>query len=332
MILVVGGAGYIGSHMLLRLREAGEAHLAFDNLEKGHRTAVVDSPLFVGDLRNPEDLERVFVENPDIDTVMHFAAYIEVGESVKEPVRYWRNNVSAVLDLLDAMRRHGIKRFVFSSTCATFGEPERLPLDEDHPQRPVSPYGDTKLAVEKILDAEGRANGLKSVILRYFNASGADPEGRIGEAHDPETHLVPNAIRAALGLGAGLKVFGTDYDTVDGTCLRDYIHVLDLADAHLLAVRRLRADGDSGKFNLGNGQGYTVRQVIDAVAAVSGREVPFETGPRRPGDAAKLVGDSTRARRDLGWSPKYPDLEDIVRHAWQWHSEHPHGYGRVSTG
>ncbi|CAN5523035.1 UDP-glucose 4-epimerase GalE [soil metagenome] len=327
MILVVGGAGYIGSHMLLRLREAGEAHLAFDNLEKGHRAAVQDSALFVGDLRNPDDLERVFAEHPEIDAVMHFAAYIEVGESVKEPTRYWRNNVSAVLDLLEAMRRHGVGQFVFSSTCATFGEPERLPLDEDHPQHPVSPYGDTKLAVERILDAEGRAHGLRSAVLRYFNASGADPEGRIGEDHDPETHLVPNAIRAAIGLGAGLKVFGTDYDTPDGTCVRDYIHVLDLAEAHLMAVHHLRKGGESRKYNLGNGQGYSVKEVIETVGEVSDYEVPYETGPRRPGDAAKLVGDSSRVKHDWGWVPRYPALRDIVSHAWRWHSAHPQGYG-----
>ncbi|RYG28757.1 UDP-glucose 4-epimerase, partial [bacterium] len=206
-----------------------------------------------------------------------------------------------------------------------------LPLDESHPQRPVSPYGDTKLAVEKILWAADRAHGIRSAVLRYFNASGADPEGRIGEDHEPETHLVPNAIRAALGLGAGLKLFGTDYDTPDGTCVRDYIHVLDLADAHLLAVEYLRQGGTTNSFNLGNGQGYSVKQVIDAVGAVSGHAVPFETGPRRPGDAAKLVGDSTRARQTLGWDPKYPALNDIVRHAWQWHSAHPKGYGERPT-
>ncbi|HEY0867412.1 MAG TPA: UDP-glucose 4-epimerase GalE [Fimbriimonas sp.] len=326
MILVLGGAGYIGSHMLKLLREQGEKHLVFDNLEQGHREALQGSPLFQGDLRRKEDLERVFRENPEIDVVMHFAAYIAVGESVREPGRYYENNTSAVLQLLEAMRRHGVAKFVFSSTAAVFGEPQYVPIDEKHPQAPTSPYGASKLMVERMLDDFDVAHQTKSVCLRYFNAAGADPENRIGEDHDPETHLIPVAILAAMGKMPKLKIFGTDYDTPDGTCVRDYIHILDLAQAHLLAVRHLRDGGESRKYNLGNGQGFTVRQVIETVEQVSGLPVPHEEGPRRAGDPARLIASSDLVRRDWGWQPKYTNLATIVGHAWEWHRTHPDGY------
>jgi UDP-glucose 4-epimerase len=326
MILVLGGAGYIGSHMLKLLRESGEAHLVFDNFEQGHREALQGSPSVEGDLRNREDLRRVFAEHPDIDVVMHFAAYIAVGESVREPGRYFVNNTAAVLGLLEEMRAAKVSKFVFSSTAAIFGEPHYVPIDEAHPKDPTSPYGDSKLMVERMLKAFDTAHGFKSVCLRYFNASGADPETKIGEDHEPETHLIPVAILAAMGKKPKLSVFGTDYDTPDGTCVRDYVHVLDLAQAHLLAVRHLRSGGESRQYNLGNGQGFTVKQVIEAVNRVTGLKVPYEEGPRRPGDPAKLIASSERIRSDWGWQPRYPELDTIVEHAWNWHRTHPEGY------
>ncbi|MEA2553225.1 MAG: UDP-glucose 4-epimerase [Fimbriimonadaceae bacterium] len=326
MILVVGGAGYIGSHMLKLLRDEGEEHLVFDNFEQGHRSALQGSAAVQGDLRNPNDLLRVFAEHPGIDVVMHFAAYISVGESVREPSKYWHNNTAGVLNLLDAMRKAGIERFVFSSTAAIFGEPQYVPIDEEHPKNPSSPYGQTKLAVEKMLADFDRGYSTKSVALRYFNAAGADPTGQIGEDHEPEEHLIPVAILAALGRRPPMKVFGTDYDTPDGTCVRDYVHILDLARAHLLAVRHLRQGGQSGQYNLGNGRGFTVREVLDTVEKVIGMPVPREDGPRRPGDPAKLIASSEKISKDWGWKPQYPDLQTIVEHAWEWHRTHPVGY------
>jgi UDP-glucose 4-epimerase len=327
MVLVVGGAGYIGSHMLKVLRENGVEHLVFDNLEQGHRAAVLESPLFVGDLRNQDDLDRVFRENPNIDLVMHFAAYIAVGESVQDPGKYYENNTAAVLRLLETMREAGVNKFVFSSTAAIFGEPQYVPIDESHPKAPTSPYGASKWMVERILDDFDRAYGLKSVCLRYFNAAGADPEHRIGEDHHPETHLIPVAILAATGKLPPLKIFGTDYDTPDGTCVRDYIHILDLAQAHLLAVKHLSDGHDSRRYNLGNGQGFSVRQVIETVEKVTGLQVPRSEAPRREGDPARLIASSQAVRDAWGWNPKYPDLEEIVSHAWEWHRSHPDGYG-----
>lgn len=327
MILVLGGAGYIGSHMLLRLREAGLPHLVFDNLEQGHGAALQGSPLFRGDLRNVDDLRKVFSENPEIDVVMHFAAYIAVGESVQDPGKYFHNNTSAVLQLLEVMREFNVNKFVFSSTAAIFGEPQYVPINEGHPKNPTSPYGDSKLFVEKILKSFDHAYGMRSVCLRYFNAAGADPQSRIGEDHEPETHLVPVAILASVGKKPALKLFGTDYDTPDGTCVRDYIHVLDLAEAHLLAVKHLRADGDSRQYNLGNGQGFSVREVIETVEKVTGNRVPFEEAPRREGDPARLIAASDAIRNAWGWQPRFPDLETIVSHAWHWHQSHPDGYG-----
>jgi UDP-glucose 4-epimerase len=325
MILVVGGAGYIGSHMCKLLRQSGEPHLILDNFEQGHREAVGDSQWVQGDLRKEEDLERVFSEH-DIDLVMHFAAYISVGESVREPGKYWENNTSGVLKLLEAMRRHGVDKFVFSSTAAIFGEPQYVPIDEEHPKNPTSPYGDSKYAVERMLTAYDIGHGLRSVSLRYFNAAGADPEGELGEDHHPEEHLIPLIILAAMGKRQGIKIFGTDYDTPDGTCVRDYIHILDLAEAHLLAIRHLRDGGDTRQYNLGNGQGFSVRQVIETVERVVGKEIPKEEAPRRPGDPGTLIASSEKIRRDWGWQPRYPELDTIVRHAWEWRQAHPEGY------
>lgn len=326
MVLVIGGAGYIGSHMCKLLRDSGEPHMAFDNLERGHKEALQGTELILGDIRDPQALSRLFAEH-DFDAVMHFAAYIEVGESVKDPSKFYWNNVYGVLVLLEAMRQAGIDKLVFSSTAAVYGEPQYVPIDEAHPKSPTSPYGDSKLAVERMLAAFDSAYGLRSVCLRYFNAAGADPESRIGEAHDPESHLVPIAIQAALGQRPALKVFGEDYDTPDGTCVRDYVHVMDLAQAHLLAIRHLREGGSSRQYNLGNGSGYSVRQVIETVERVAGREVRHEIAPRRAGDPARLVASSEKVRAELGWSPNYPDLETIVQHAWAWHEGHPQGYG-----
>lgn len=327
MILVCGGAGFIGSHMAKRLRQEGVAHVVFDNLERGNRPAVAGSPFEQGDLRNPQDIERVFATYP-ITLAMHFAAYIEVGESVQDPAKFWDNNVSAVWNLLEACRRHGVAQFVFSSTAAVYGEPQVVPIPEDHPKNPTNPYGDTKLAVERMLAAYGRAYGIRSVCLRYFNACGSDPEGELGEDHRPETHLIPRILLAASGKAPEVTVFGTDYDTPDGTCIRDYVHVCDLADAHLKAIRYLDAGGESAQFNLGSGNGFSVKQVIDAVRAVTGRDFTVKYGDRRAGDPARLVADSTRARAVLGWNPQFDDVETCVRHAWAWMQAHPDGYLR----
>jgi UDP-glucose-4-epimerase GalE len=325
MVLVVGGAGYVGSHVCHALRAASEPHLVLDNLEKGHRQAVEGSPLVVGDIRDPNTVKRVLAEHMP-DTVMHFAACIEVGESVRDPAKYYWNNLYGVLVLLEAMREASVERFVFSSTAAVFGEPHYVPIDENHPTCPTSPYGDTKLAVERMLRAFDVAYGIRSVALRYFNASGAQPGANIGEDHDPETHLIPRAILAALGRVPPLVVFGTDYDTPDGTCVRDYVHVSDLARAHLLALAHLRADGPSRAFNLGGGEGRSVREVIESVERVSGRKVPHSFGDRRPGDPARLVASSKLIQSELGWRPRFVDIDEIVSHAWVWHSAHPEGY------
>jgi len=326
MVLVVGGAGYIGSHVIKMLRERAIPHLVFDNLERGHRSAVQSSPLFEGDLRSREDLSRVFTENPEIDTVMHFAAYIEVGESVQDPSKFYFNNVYGVLLLLEAMRDHGVGQFVFSSTAAVYGEPQEVPIPETHPKSPTNPYGDTKLAVERMLAAFDRAYGLRSVCLRYFNAAGSDPDGVLGEDHRPETHLIPRILLAASGKAPQITVFGTDYDTPDGTCLRDYVHVMDLADAHLRAIDHLRSGKPSDQFNLGSGNGYSVKEMIAAAEAVVGEQIPVAFGPRREGDPARLIASSAKAREGLGWQPQWTDMKDIVGHAWAWMSANPDGY------
>ena len=325
MILVVGGAGYIGSHMCRLLRERGLDHLVFDNMSAGHAEAVAGSQVVEGDLRNADVLDRTFGDH-SISCVMHFAAHISVGESVREPAKYFDNNTVGVLTLLNAMIRNRVDKFVFSSTAAIFGEPLYVPIDEDHPKAPTSPYGESKLMVERILSAYDTAYALKSVCLRYFNAAGADPSGEIGEDHSPEEHLIPVAIQAATGQRPPLKIFGTDYDTVDGTCVRDYIHVNDLAEAHVLAYEHLSGGGDSRQYNLGNGKGFSVRDVIRTVERVIGSEVPHDDADRRPGDPATLIASPDKIRNDWGWSPRFPDLETIVRHAWGWHRAHPNGY------
>jgi len=325
MILVVGGAGYIGSHMLKALRQAGEPHLVLDDFSQGHREALQGSPFVEGDFGDSEFLGKVFREHA-IDAVMHFGAFISVGESVRDPAKYWRNNLAKTLALVTAMGDAGITRLVFSSTAAIFGEPDYVPIDENHPKRPTSPYGASKLAVEQLLSDFDRGYGLKSVCLRYFNAAGADPDGVLGEDHEPEEHLIPVALLAAMGQRPTLKLFGTDYETKDGTCIRDYVHVMDLAQAHLLAVKHLRSGGESRAYNLGSGTGFSVRQVIQAVEKVIGMPVPAEDSPRRPGDPAVLVASSTKIKGDWNWKPAYDDLEMIVRHAWDWKRARPKGY------
>jgi UDP-glucose-4-epimerase GalE len=317
-VLVAGGAGYIGAHAVKQLARAGYGVVTIDNLVYGHRDAVTSGVFEEGDLRNLSFVEAVFAKHR-IDAVMHFAAFAYVGESVTDPAKYYDNNVGATLTLLQAMRNARVDKLVFSSTCAVYGEPERLPLTEDHPLQPVNPYGRTKWIIEQILQDYDRAYGLRSICFRYFNAAGADPDGDIGERHSPETHLIPLAFEAVRG-GSPLQVFGDDYPTPDGTCLRDYIHVVDIAQAHILGLEHLLNGGSSRAFNLGNGQGYSVRQVIDTVSRVCGRPVPYRIAPRRPGDPAKLVGSSQRATAELAWQPGFAELERIVETAWRFHS------------
>ena len=319
-VLVSGGAGYVGSHTCLRLAEAGFQPVVYDNLSNGHAEFVQWGPLEIGDIADPGRLDEVFDKYQPV-AVLHFAALIEVGESVKFPGRFYENNVAGALTLIEATRRAGVKAFVFSSTCATYGDPLKLPMDETHPQAPLNPYGHSKLMVEQILRDLDRYSDFRSVILRYFNAAGADPEGRIGEWHDPETHAIPLAIQAAMGSNRGFKIFGDDYETRDGTAVRDYIHVLDLADAHVLALKRLLAGGGSDIFNLGTGTGTTVRELLDAVRSVAGGSFDAETAPRRAGDAPVLVADNGKAREVLGWSPRF-GLAEIVESAWRWHQKH----------
>jgi UDP-glucose 4-epimerase len=317
-VLVTGGAGYVGSHTCLRLAEAGFTPVVYDDLSNGHSEFARWGPLERGDIRDGARLDEVFARYRPA-AVMHFAALIEVGESVKHPGRFYDNNVGGAISLIEAARRGGVNAFVFSSTCATYGDPVQVPMDESHPQHPLNPYGRSKLMIEQALADYDRYAGFRSVALRYFNAAGADPEGRIGERHEPETHAIPLAIQAAMGLRAGFSLFGTDYDTRDGTAVRDYVHVLDLADAHVLALKRLLAGGTSDVFNLGTGTGTTVKELIAAIRRVSGR--PFEVAEvgRREGDAPVLVADNRKARDVLGWTPRY-GLDEIVRTAWAWHA------------
>ncbi len=325
-ILVVGGAGYIGSHMVLALCDAGYAVTVFDNLSRGFADAVGAAPLMLGDLRSPADLDGCFAAHR-VDLVMHFAALAYVGESVTEPELYYQNNVVGALNLLTAMRKHGVMRLVFSSTCATYGEPDQVPIDEMHPQRPINPYGRTKLMIEQALVDYATAYGLQSVSLRYFNAAGCDPQCRAGERHDPETHLIPLVLAEALRMQAGgdprdsrLQVFGTDYPTTDGSCIRDYIHVRDLCVAHLRAAERLLANEALGAefFNLANGAGFSVLEVIAACRAVTGQAIEYQALPRRAGDPAVLVGDARRAAAVLGWRAEIAELQEVIRTAWQW--------------
>ena len=325
MILITGGLGYVGSHAMRYLREQGREVLAFDNLIYGHTEAACGAPYVIGDLMNTDDLRKVFREN-EIDSVMHFAAFAAVGESVAHPKKYYDNNIRGGLNLLEAMLEADVKRFVFSSTCAIFGEPVEIPMAETHPVSPANPYGETKLAFERVLKWYGRAYGLKSACLRYFNAAGAHPSGEIGEDHEPERHLIPLAIRAADGTEDALTVFGSDYDTPDGTCIRDYIHVTDLAQAHLLALQQMENGGDSSAYNLGNGNGYSVLEVIQCVERITGHPVPHAFGDRRPGDPGRLGGSSKKAMDEWGWRPEFDSLEAIVETAWRWHESHPKGY------
>ena len=317
-ILVTGGAGYIGSHVNKLLAHEGYETVVFDNMIYGHREAVKWGTLIEGDLKNIGQIEAVFERYP-IEAVFHFAAYAYVGESVAEPEKYYYNNIGCTLNLLKVMRRHGCDKIIFSSSCATYGESEKTPITEDMPQDPINPYGFTKYAVERIFRDYERAYGLKYVVLRYFNAAGADPEGEIGEAHDPETHIIPLILDAASGKRPNVKVFGTDYPTRDGSCIRDYIHVSDLATAHLLALRHLEAGKESQFLNLGNTKGTSVLELIEAAKRVTERDIPVVLSERRPGDPAILVGSSEKAKRVLGWEPMYGDIDTIVRHAWAWH-------------
>jgi UDP-glucose 4-epimerase len=320
-ILVTGGAGYIGSHAVLALQQAGYEVVVLDNLVCGHQDIVEDVlkvELIVGDTRDRALLDQLF-STRDIAAVMHFAAYAYVGESVTEPAKYYQNNVVGTLTLLDAMRAAGIDQFVFSSTCATYGVPTTVPIPEDHPQNPINPYGMTKLMVEKILQDYDTAYQLRSVRFRYFNAAGADPEGRLGEDHTPETHIIPLVLLTALGKRESVSVFGTDYPTPDGTCIRDYIHVTDLAQAHVLGLEYLLKGGETTVFNLGNGNGFSVKEVIETVREVTGCAIKAIECPRRPGDPPALVGGSDRARQILGWNPQYASLQQIIEHAWAWH-------------
>jgi len=325
-VLVTGGAGYIGSHAAKVLHRAGYRVVVFDNLVAGHRAAVKFGALVEGDISDTGAV-RDALRRHQIFAVMHFAAFLDVGESVREPAKYYRNNVAGALSVLEAMAAESVQHFVFSSTCATYGEPIETPIAETHPQKPINCYGETKLAIERALPHFATAHGMRYVALRYFNASGADPDGEIGEDHSPEIHLIPRAIEAATG-GRGLQVFGDDYPTPDGTCLRDYIHVTDLADAHLKALEAIAGGGSSGAYNLGTGHPHSVRNVIDAVGRVTGRQVPWTLGPRRPGDPAVLYAAAHKAQAELHWTPKLGDLETIVRTAWDWHRNHPHGYDR----
>ena len=318
-ILVVGGAGYIGSHTCKQLKKRGFNPIVFDNLIYGHKEFVKWGEFILGNLSDKEHLKLLF-EHYSIDAVMHFAAFAYVGESVNDPAKYYNNNVNATLCLLDVMKEASVNKFIFSSTCATFGNPEYLPIDEKHPQAPINPYGRSKLMVEQILEDYGSAYGLNYVALRYFNASGADIECEIGEKHDPETHLIPLILDTALGKLDFVSVFGTDYDTEDGTAIRDYIHVNDLAEAHILALNYLLAGGHSDVFNLGNGKGFSVQQVIDCVKQVTQKEFQVKYEPRRVGDPAVLIGASAKIKSKLGWQPKFESLEQIIESAWNWHT------------
>jgi len=316
-VLVVGGAGYIGSHMVKMLTHAGHDVTTFDNLSTGHRDAVKYGRFVEGDLADREALDTLF-RAERFDGAMHFASFIQVGESVSAPAKYYRNNFSNTQNLLDAMADHHVTRFIFSSTAAIFGEPAYTPIDEEHPRLPINPYGRSKHMVEEMLEDYDRAYGIKSIRLRYFNASGADPEGELGERHEPETHLIPLVLQAASGRRDVITVFGDDYDTPDGTCIRDYIHVQDLCAAHLLAMNALEKGAAEGAFNLGNGNGYSIREVLDVAREVCGAPIRVIRGARRAGDPARLVADSTKAREVLGWKPERSDLAAIVGDAWRW--------------
>lgn len=326
-VLVAGGAGYIGSHTVAELIARNEEVVIVDNLQKGHKEAVLGGKLYIGDLRDDAFMDKVFTEN-HIDSVIDFAADSLVGESVKEPLKYYKNNVYTTVKLLEKMKEYGVRYIVFSSTAATYGEPENIPILETDKTLPTNPYGETKLAVEKALKWTDAAHGIKYTALRYFNAAGAYKTGEIGEDHFPETHLIPLVLQAALGKSEAIQVFGDDYDTEDGSCIRDYIHVTDLADAHILALDRLRGGGESATYNLGNGKGFSVKQVVELARKVTGKKIDMKIVGRREGDPAILIASSQKAKDELGWNPKMDDLETILSSAWKWHISNPDGYKR----
>ena len=321
-ILVVGGAGYIGSHMVKCLIQGGHHVMVLDNLSTGYEDAVLTKTFFKLDMADSKALTEIFRTYP-IDAVFHFASFIQVGESVTDPAKYYRNNVASTLTLLDVMVEYNIKRFVFSSTAAVFGNPCYTPIDEEHPKNPINPYGQSKLVVERILEDYDRAYGLKWVSLRYFNAAGADPQGELGERHIPETHLIPLVLQAASGRRDAISVFGRDYDTPDGTCVRDYIHINDLADAHMKAMEYLKMTDKSQAFNLGNGKGFSVNEIIQAVEDVTGKKITVKFEGRRAGDPPVLVADASLANKILKWTPQYTNIKDIIQHAWAWEEKYP---------
>jgi UDP-glucose-4-epimerase GalE len=325
-ILVVGGAGYIGSHMCKYLVNHGYTPVVLDSLVYGHVEAVRWGPFYKGFMENKDLLDHIFTCHNFI-AVMHFAAFCYVGESVIEPAKYYKNNVSNTAILLEKMVEHRIENFIFSSSCATYGEPIKIPITEDHPQKPVNPYGRTKLMVEQMLADFHQAYGIKHICLRYFNAAGADPECEIGEDHRPETHLIPLILQVALGKKEAVNIFGNTYPTPDGTCIRDYIHIFDLAQAHLLALEKLLNGFSMGHYNLGNGEGYSVKEVIDCATRITGQTIPMKIADKRQGDPAMLIGSSRKAIEALGWKPQFADLEAIIETAWKWHKTHPEGYG-----
>ncbi len=325
-ILVCGGAGYIGSHNVRALLERGQETIVADNLNTGHRAAVHPAArLYVGDICDAAFLNRIFTEH-SIEAVLHFAAVSLVGESMEQPLGYFRNNVHGMQVLLETMVRHGTDRIVFSSSAAVYGEPENVPIREDAPVRPGNPYGESKLIMERMMRWVGKAHGVRFISLRYFNVAGAIEDASLGEDHRPESHLVPILLQVPLGRREALTVYGDDYPTPDGTCVRDYIHVSDLTDAHLKALDHLAAGNAGGVFNLGNGRGFSVREMLDAARRVTGRPIPVTVGPRRPGDPARLVASADKARDELGWQPRFTDMESIIDSAWKWHKTHPHGF------
>ena len=324
-IFVVGGAGYVGSHCVKRLVAAGHHVTVFDNLSAGHRKAVDPQATFVeGDLGDRKALDDLFASR-SFDAAMHFAAFLNVGESVQQPLKYWDNNVVRTLNLLNCMQAHDVKRFIFSSTCAVYGEPDDLPIVEDLPKNPINPYGHTKLAVEWMLQHSAEAWGLGSVALRYFNAAGAARDGSLGEDHQPEVHLIPIVLQVALGQRESIKVFGTDYPTPDGSCIRDYIHVEDLAEAHLLAVENCPA-AQAEAFNVGTGNGQSVLEIIQAARSVTGHSIPAIETDRRPGDPPALYANPDKIRQRFGWEPRYREVQEVIETAWKWHQAHPHGF------
>ena len=324
-VLIIGGAGYIGSHMCKYLANHGYTPVVLDNLIYGHREAVKWGPFIEGSMADAPLLKQIFSEH-EIAAVMHFAAFCYVGESVTEPAKYYQNNVAATLTLLQTMVEQRVNNFIFSSSCATYGEPVEIPMTEDHPKNPINPYGRTKLMVEQILEDFREAYGLKSTSLRYFNAAWADPEGELGEDHRPDTHLIPLVLQTALRQREAINIFGDDYPTKDGTCIRDYIHIEDLSQAHLLALEKLFKGEPGDQYNLGNGDGHSVKEVIETAREVTGKTIPAQVTERRAGDPAVLISSSEKAFKELGWKPQYPDLNDIIATAWRWHSSNPNGY------